>query len=229
VNRPSPDSAIRFFGALSLALLSAITGVVSYLHALAICRVVGNGAPVAYLIPFVPDLMIVTASLTILDAARKGEHWPPTAIAALVVGIGSTVAMNVAAGWRTVAPPPLHLAHVHAGSAGGGISGALVAALAPLAFVLTFETLMVVFRSGGRKRKAAADPATSSQCPHQVAMSGEEAVVTAFLHGRDCLGDEPSQRGLSTTFGVPRPRVASLVSALNGDRPPDPGEPPPET
>jgi hypothetical protein len=62
---------------------------------------------------------------------------------------------------------------------------------------------------------------TEGQCPHQVAMSAEEAIVTAYLHARDCLGEPMSQRQLSATFGVPRPKVATLVGTLNGTRPND--------
>src|SRR5260370_20976442 len=52
-------------------------------------------------------------------------------------------------------------------------------------------------------------------------MSAEDAIVTAYLHARDCLGEPVSQRQLSATFGVPRPKVATLVGTLNGTRPND--------
>lgn len=68
-------------------------------------------------------------------------------------------------------------------------------------------------------------PATSSQCPHGVAQGAEEAVTTAFLHGRDCIRDVPSQRQLAAAFGVSRPRVAELVGSLNGSGPRNEGEP----
>jgi hypothetical protein len=53
-------------------------------------------------------------------------------------------------------------------------------------------------------------------CPHEVAMTADEAVVSAYLHGRDCEDDAPSQRQLATQFGVSRAKVATLVSSLNG-------------
>jgi hypothetical protein len=55
-------------------------------------------------------------------------------------------------------------------------------------------------------------------------MSADDAIVAAYLHACDCLGEPVSQRQLSATFGMPRPRVATLVSALNGTRPVDPGD-----
>ena len=57
------DGSIRFLAGLSLAALAAITGIVSYLHALTVVYLTGSAGLVAYLIPFVADLMIVTASL----------------------------------------------------------------------------------------------------------------------------------------------------------------------
>jgi hypothetical protein len=195
------DGSIRFLAGLSLAALAAITGIVSYLHALTVVYLTGSAGLVAYLIPFVADLMIVTASLAILDAIRHHAPKPPLAMVSLVAGIGSTLAMNIVAGL-----------HISAG-------GALVAALPPVAFVLSLETLMGIVRLARAGNGASHLTATDGQCPHQVAMSAEDAVVTAYLHARDCLGEPVSQRQLSATFGVPRPKVATLVGTLNGTRP----------
>jgi hypothetical protein len=61
------------------------------------------------------------------------------------------------------------------------------------------------------------------QCPHGVAVTVDEAVVAAYLHGRDCLLDPPSQRSLAVSFGVHRDKVARLVGQLaaspNGQAP----------
>jgi len=84
-------------------------------------RSVGNTGLVAYLIPCVADVMIVSASMTLLEAARNSAAKPALAVVSLVFGIGATLAVNVAAGW-------------HHGSA-----GALVAALPAAALVLSLE------------------------------------------------------------------------------------------
>jgi hypothetical protein len=47
-------------------------------------------------------------------------------------------------------------------------------------------------------------------------MTADDAVIIAYLHARDCVGDAPSQRQLAAQFGVSRARVATLVSPLNG-------------
>lgn len=200
------DGSIRLMAGLALALLAGITAVVSYLHALAVVHATGSTGAVAYLIPFVADLMIVTASLALLEAARNHAGKPPLAVVSLAVGIGATVAMNVVAGL------------------GHGAGGAVVASLPPVALVLSLETLMGLVR---RARGGQPEP-PSGHCPHRVAGSAEEAVVTSFLHGRDCLEEQPSQRHLSATFGLSRAKVAELVGPLNGHHPPDPGDDPPD-
>ena len=195
------DGRIRLIAGLALFTLAGITAIVSYLHALAVVRAVGNTGAVAYLIPFVADLMIVSASMALLEAARNSVAKPALAIVSLVFGIGATLAMNVAAGW-------------HHGSA-----GALVAALPPVAVVLSLETLIGLVR---RSRERCVSPTHGQaepwpdQCRHQVAMTADDAVVNAYLHSRDCDGEAPSQRQLAAQFGVSRSRVAALVSPLNG-------------
>ena len=70
------DGRIRLVAGLALFALAAITAIVSYLHALAVVRSVGNSGAVAYLIPFVADLMIVSASMALLEAARNSAAKP---------------------------------------------------------------------------------------------------------------------------------------------------------
>jgi hypothetical protein len=161
---------------------------------------------VAYLIPFVADLMIVSASMALLEAARNSAAKPALAIVSVVFGIGATLATNVAAGW-------------HHGSA-----GALVAALPPVALVLSLETLMGLVRRSRQLDVSRGDGRAgprAGQCPHQVAMTADDAVVSAYLHGRDCDGDTPSQRQLAAQFSISRGRVATLIGSLNGHS--DPG------
>lgn len=200
------DGFIRLLAGLSLAALALITGIVSYLHALSVVHATGSAGTVAWLIPFVADFMIVTASLALLEAARNRVRKPPLAMVSLAVGIGSTVAMNVVAG----------LAH--------GAGGALVATLPPVALVLSLETLMGIVR----RARAGQPDARDDQCPHAVAVTVGEAVAAAYLHGRDCLGEAPSQRQLAAAFGLPRQRVAALVGSLNGQHPPDEADAPPD-
>lgn len=88
------DGRIRLIAGLALFALAGITAIVSYLHALAVVRAVGNVGAVAYLVPFVADLMIVSASMALLEAARNSAAKPALAIVSLVFGIGATLAMK---------------------------------------------------------------------------------------------------------------------------------------
>jgi hypothetical protein len=49
-----------------------------------------------------------------------------------------------------------------------------------------------------------------------VAATADEAVVNAYLHGRDCNGNTPSQRQLAAQFRVSRAKVATQVGSING-------------
>lgn len=205
-----PGHATRVMGGLALGLLAAITAVISYRHGLEVVRATGTRGFVAYLVPLVADLMIFASSLALLDAAQRGQPRPALAVCSLAFGIVSTVAMNVASGWHH------------------GYGGALVSALAPVALVLSYETLMGMVRRG--RQIVSIDPgeATPGQgpaCPHGVADGAEEAALTAFLHGRDCLGVAPSRRQVAEAFGINRNRLSALVRDHDDPKPtPDPTE-----
>ena len=47
-------------------------------------------------------------------------------------------------------------------------------------------------------------------------MTADDAIISAYLHARGCVGDAPSQRQLAAQFGVRRARVAALVGPLSG-------------
>ena len=96
--RPRQSAARRRTAVAALALLSLITGYISYLHGFEVAILTGNPRMVAYWLPLVPDLMIVTSSMTLLEARAENLGRPVMAMVALVAGIGWTVAQNVAAG-----------------------------------------------------------------------------------------------------------------------------------
>lgn len=185
--------ASRVLGRLTVAVLAGITGVVSWLHALAVVREVGNTGLVAYLVPFVPDLMIVTSSITLLEAARTGLRRPWMAMVSLATGAGVTVVLNVAAGWRQ------------------GTGSCLLNGLIPVAFVLTFETLIGLLRTG---RSVAAGRPGGAGCDHVPPLSLDEAIAAAYPVMR-------SQRQTALAFGVSKSKVAAVTgtAGVNGSGP----------
>jgi hypothetical protein len=183
-SHPPATRSRRLLAGLFLAALSGITGIVSYNHGLAVVRGVGNSGLVAYLVPLVPDLMIVTSSLTLIEASALKVARPLMAMAALVAGIGWTVAMNVAAGIPA------------------GTGSALINAGVPLAFVLTFESLLWLFRRGRGgpfPEDMGTAPVTSSQDQPPEPLGTMEA-LRALL-------ESASQRQLVEALGVSKYRV----------------------
>jgi hypothetical protein len=152
---------------------------------------------VAYLVPFLADLVILGASAALLDASRQDQSRPPLAMVALVAGIGVTLAMNVAAGW------------------GNGPAGALVAGWPAVAFILALESLAGILRRGRGALSPIAPgvpPATSSR-PQPLST---KAALAALL-------DSASQRQLAELLGVPRSRIKAWTGRLDpvaGELPP---------
>lgn len=199
--RWSIDGAVLFLGGLMLAGLAVITGVISYQHGLEVARTAGAVGIVAYLIPLVADLLIAASSLSILDANRHGNDWPLFAWLSLGVGIVVTVVMNVAAAW----------------SQGNGPR--LLNAVAPVALILSYETLMAMIRRHRKRAHGGGEPghseAPADQCPHIPAETPEQAAVIAFLHARDCDGSRPTLRKHAEDWGIHRNRLSELVKKVD--------------
>jgi hypothetical protein len=131
--------------------------------------------------------------MVILSAAKTRSRVPRLAVVGLAFGIGATLAMNVAAGARH------------------GLAGALVSAMPAVALVLAYELLMILVRGGRPAEPRGQAPATEWTCPHTPAATPDEAIVTRWLHSRDCEGQALSRRQLAADFGVHRDKVAKLI------------------
>lgn len=160
----------RVCAGMVLAALSAITGIISYEHGLIMARETRNTGLVAYLLPLVPDLMIIGGSITLVEASARGLPRPLPAIAAIVAGIGWTVAQNIAGGWH------------------GGAGDRVVSAGIPVAFLVTFESLLWLLRQGSER----------------TALSTENQTVDDGLR---LLLATDSQRNLAEELGIPRSRI----------------------
>lgn len=84
----------------AVASVSVVAGWVSYDHALAVVRAHGEPGTVAWLYPGTIDGLIYSASMVLLDEARRGTPPPRLARWMLAAGIGATLAANVASGLR---------------------------------------------------------------------------------------------------------------------------------
>ena len=184
-----PASLSRWLpaGVLLAAALSAITGIVSYRHGLDVARLTANTGMVAYLVPLVPDLMIATSSVTLIEAARHGKR-PATAMAAFAAGFGWTVAQNIAGGW------------------GGGVGGRLIAGGIPLALVMTFESLLWLLRNA-RRGVSPGTPAGDLNQDEPADPPAAEAVLLDLVN----MG---TRQAVADLLGVPKTRVQRWAKEL---------------
>jgi hypothetical protein len=120
---------IRWSTIAAVTAVAGVAGWVSYEHALAVVRAHGEAGAVAQVYPVTVDGLIYSASMVLLDSARRGAPAPALARWLLAAGIGATLAANVAAG--------LHFGPV----------GAVVAAWPAAALVGSYELLMLIIRS----------------------------------------------------------------------------------
>jgi len=111
---------------LSVALVAAVA---SYEHMRALAETAGEGWR-AWLLPISVDGLAVAASMTMLVRRRAGERTGVLAWVALLLGLGASLAANVAA-----AEPTVH--------------GRLVAAWPPVGLLLAYELRMQQIKARG--------------------------------------------------------------------------------
>ena len=206
-----------YAAAAPVAAVAIFAGIVSYTHVYALAMRTSQGSVAAHLLPLSLDGLIVAGSAVLLAGSRLG--W-----LGLVPGVAGTLYANVMS----------MLPHGHL--------SATVASWPAIAFSVATFMLERWLKSqagrggqGGREvanlvdESSIAEPSPEpvlatpvppndslNHCGHTVAGTAEENVVQAYLHERDCLGETPSQRRLSATHGISRPKVAALVGSLNG-------------
>jgi hypothetical protein len=131
-----PDPAavsgwVRGTTTVAVLLVALVAAVASYEHMRALAVVAGEGWR-SWLLPISVDGLAVAASMTMLVRRRAGLPAGGLAWAALLMGLGASMAANVAAAQPTVA-------------------GRLVAAWPPVALLLAYELLMrQLGHQGGR-------------------------------------------------------------------------------
>ena len=200
--------------AIPSAVVAVVAGVVSFGHIEGLALSVHQPIADARLLPFAVDGLIVAGTVVILAGYWLG--WLAVAVGGL-----ATIYANVMSGL-----PYGHLA-------------ATVAAWPAVSFIVASFLLerwlkRQVSRGGqggsgvaqivqsGQFPEPSPEPVLATpvpplyQCGHEGGQTPEEVVVNAYLHGRDCLGEAPSQRHLAATHGLHRTKVAALVGPLNG-------------
>jgi hypothetical protein len=193
--------AIRWSTVAAVAAVAIVAGWVSYVHAYDVVRAHGEHGILARLYPGTIDGLIYSASMVLLDAARRGVQPPALARWLLTAGIGATLFANVLAG------------------AAYGLLGAAVAAWPALALVGSYELLMWLVRHG------AAMSASDSGAGWAPVPADAESAALVALRATLAAGNPLSGRQLETRFGLTRAqatRVRQLATAeTNGHAPED--------
>jgi hypothetical protein len=204
----SAERAIRWSTIAAVTAVAAVAGWVSYEHALAVVRAHGETGAVARVYPAAVDGLIYSASMVLLDAARRDAEAPRLARWLLAAGIAATLAANVTAGLRS------------------GLVGAVVAAWPALALVGSYELLMWLVRHGVNVTPGTPDT-VSSPVP-----SDAENAALASLRATLAAGNPWSQNQLAERFGLTRAQAtkvrSQVLAGMNGQHPLDGGEPSPD-
>jgi hypothetical protein len=157
------------------------------LHAWEVVRAHGESGLVGRVYPGTVDGLIYAASMTLLDAARRGVPAPRLARWLLGAGIGATLFANVLAG------------------AAAGPLGAAVATWPALALVGSYELLMVMIRG-----QAAPQPtSTAAPAPDDTTETARSAYRASVIAGAPL-----SQRALARRFGLSRRRAAGIAAEI---------------
>jgi hypothetical protein len=125
----APDLVRRVTTAAVLAV-ALVAAIASYEHMRALAELAGEGWR-SWLLPISVDGLAVAASMTMLVRRRAGQRSGALAWAALLLGLGASLAANVAAAEPTVV-------------------GRLVAAWPPVGLLLSYELLLQQHNYGSR-------------------------------------------------------------------------------
>ena len=145
---PVGDRMIRISTTTVVIVVAAVAAYVSYRHAYELIRAKGEDHATAVVMPVTVDGLIFAASMTMLDATRRGNKIPNLARWTLGLGITASVLANIAHG----------IAH--------GPIGAVIAGWPALALVLIYELLMTLIRGSHAPGNTPPNHAVPEHNPH---------------------------------------------------------------
>jgi len=192
------DRLTRIAAVAAVLGVAAVAGWISYLHAVQIVSSHGEPGAVGRAYPVTIDGLIVASSMVLLDAALHKETAPVLARVLLGAGIGATLAVNILAG---VSYGPL---------------GAVVSAWPALAFVGTYEVLMMLVRASSRRASPGdAEPLAGKLSPRVPGTA--EAAAEAASRATHAAGNPLTPNALQTRFGLPRTVAAEIDRRVRAD------------
>lgn len=201
--RSAADRAIRISTATVVIAVAAVAAYVSYRHAHELVLANGEDHTTAAVMPLTVDGLIFAASMTKLDATRRGRQVPALVYWTGGLGIVATVAANIAHG----------LTH--------GPVGAIVAGWPAVALVLVYELLMKLIRGEHADHLQAPDqaeytaPDTQPHVPEERETSDPlNAHARAFFAEDLAVGRRPSIRAIRQALNIGQTRAQQIQANL---------------
>jgi hypothetical protein len=189
--------------------VAAIAAIVSYSHIYDLGRAHGGSGTAARLLPLSVDMLIVVGELILLhEADAKGKRF---VLGWVLVwsGILATLAANVTYGAQY------------------GLMGALIWGWPAYSFILAAGGMVAVVK------RSAGGPEPTGDASWQAVRTDAQNAALIALKATIAAGNPLSGRQVETRFGLSRAeatRVRQLaLASANGQRPPETGEPSPDT
>lgn len=189
--------------AAAFATVVGGTGFVSYTHISALLLDAHQSWKTAHIMPLVVDGQIVIGSVFFMVVAGRQRFLG-------LIGVVPGILESLYANWES------GISH--------GIRDALIAAAAAQVFAgstLLFERWLKA-RAGDRVARVVT---VTIGCGHGVAASRDERILDAWSHLGECLGGEPTYRGVGLMLGIHNEIVRQVVTTVapDGSDEPAPG------
>jgi hypothetical protein len=210
---PAPASWARVAGWLRANMAAAVigaafaivvggTGFVSYTHISALMLQVHQSWKTAHIMPLVIDGQIVIGSVFFMVLAGRQRFLG-------LIGVVPGVIESLYANWES--------------GAVYGRRDAVIAAVAAQVFACSSFLFERWLKSRAGERVARVVTVTVG-CGHGVAEDRDGKIRDAWFHLKDCLGGDPSYRGIGLAFGVHNEIVRQVVMTVagGGDNAPEP-------
>lgn len=152
-------TARKFAARLAAAIVALVAGAASYQHIAAVALSAGEPPWVAYTLPLAIDGLIVVGVAALLEDKAASLRPRRSAWLAVIVGVAATLAANVASAEPTV-------------------TARLVAAAAPVAFLISVEVLT------GRGRPVSSNDGSLSPTPPEQGGSGASTTAVTEVVGK---------------------------------------------
>ncbi|MFI0483050.1 DUF2637 domain-containing protein [Actinomadura sp. 9N215] len=209
---PVGDRMIRVSTTTVVIAVAAVAAYVSYRHAYELIRANGEDHATAVVMPITVDGLIFAASMTMLDATRRGHRIPNLARWTLGLGITASVLANIAHG----------ITH--------GPIGAIIAGWPALALVLIYELLMTLIRGGHTPGNTPPNDPIPEPHPHVPAVPEPEpsprighdpATHALVVQARELFADDiaagrrPSIRALRQALHIGQAKAQQVQAHLS--------------